>query len=178
MLHSAKNGSAKVSLPSVFCRALDKDFAECPKNTRQTFFEKKAPTSHAGSAAPVLDPAVSAVVEATEPDPRRHRAREGVWAHAAMLSDSVAAFPALDPRPPSLPWIHAAVLSERGTKLDPTTPLAPALAAASAGGVAPPWIRNADVGGAQPALDPRRGRQLLRGPMLAGHCLRPLPPWI
>ena len=64
---------------------------------------------------------MSAVVDSTEPDPRRHRAREGVWAHAAMLSDSVAAFPALDPRPPSLPWIHAAVLSERGREgaMDP-----------------------------------------------------------
>ena len=28
--HSAKNGSAKVALPSVFCRALGKAFAECP----------------------------------------------------------------------------------------------------------------------------------------------------
>ena len=28
--HSTKNGSAKVSLPSVFCRALGKAFAECP----------------------------------------------------------------------------------------------------------------------------------------------------
>ena len=27
--HSAKNGSAKASLPSVFCWALDKAFAEC-----------------------------------------------------------------------------------------------------------------------------------------------------
>ena len=27
--HSAKNGSAKVPLPSVFCRALGKAFAEC-----------------------------------------------------------------------------------------------------------------------------------------------------
>ena len=28
--HSAKNGSAKAALPSVFCRALGKAFTECP----------------------------------------------------------------------------------------------------------------------------------------------------
>ena len=28
--HSAKNGSTKVALPSVFCRALGKAFTECP----------------------------------------------------------------------------------------------------------------------------------------------------
>jgi len=28
--HSVKNGSAKAALPSVFCRALGKAFAECP----------------------------------------------------------------------------------------------------------------------------------------------------
>ena len=48
--HSAKNGPAKVSLLSVFCRALGKAFAECrhsaklnPKKTRKNgnFYQKK-----------------------------------------------------------------------------------------------------------------------------------------
>ena len=41
VLHSANLLTANASLPSVFCRALDKEVAECPKNTRQTFFSKK-----------------------------------------------------------------------------------------------------------------------------------------
>jgi len=40
-VHSANLLTANASLSSVFCRALGKDVAECPKNTRQTFFSKK-----------------------------------------------------------------------------------------------------------------------------------------
>ena len=44
--HSAKNASAKMSLPSVFCRALGKGFAECRTlgkvgGTRQSWNRKK-----------------------------------------------------------------------------------------------------------------------------------------
>ena len=45
--HLAKNGSTKAALPSVFCRALDKAFAESaklePKKTRKNanFYPKK-----------------------------------------------------------------------------------------------------------------------------------------
>ena len=41
VLHSAKVLTAKNCLPSVKRRALGKDYAESPKNTRQTFFGKK-----------------------------------------------------------------------------------------------------------------------------------------
>jgi hypothetical protein len=90
-------------------------------------------------------------------DLRRHRAREGVWARTTVLSEGATAFPALDSWPPSLPWIHATVLSERGREPGPATLLAPAPAAACSGrgrptmdphraalvGAGPPWIRAA-----------------------------------
>ena len=44
--HSANPVSANASLLSVFCQALGKDVAECPKNTRQTFFFKKKARRH------------------------------------------------------------------------------------------------------------------------------------
>jgi len=103
-----------------------RDTRQSPKTLGKYFFEKKASTTGRHHRLLLrLHPCLY---------PRHHRAREGVWARAAVLSDGVAAFPALDLWPPSLPWIHATVLSERGRELDPATPLAPALAAASAGG--------------------------------------------
>ena len=74
--------------------------------------EPAKPIRACATVAPVLDLAVSTTVEATEPDPQHHRAREGVWARAAVLSGGVAGFPTLDLQPPSLPWIHAAGQSE------------------------------------------------------------------
>jgi len=40
-MQEPQGNNLTAGLPSVFCRALGKDFAECPQNPRQTFFEKK-----------------------------------------------------------------------------------------------------------------------------------------